>query len=63
MFWGVKKKILETILKMLKKARFSLLIVFAFLSISSALGNFIYLLKVNEIINPASAGYIVRGID
>ncbi|MEJ2066439.1 MAG: nodulation protein NfeD [Deltaproteobacteria bacterium] len=32
-------------------------------AIVSAQGDFIYLLKVDGIINPASAGYIVRGID
>lgn len=48
---------------MLKKVLLSLLVVSAFLSITSAQGNFIYLLKVNEVINPASAGYIVKGID
>ncbi len=48
---------------MLKKVLLSLLVVSSFLSITSAQGNFVYLLKVNEIINPASAGYIVKGID
>ncbi|OGP56466.1 MAG: serine protease [Deltaproteobacteria bacterium RBG_13_52_11] len=48
---------------MLKKVLLSLLIVSAFLTIASAQGNVIYLLKIDGIINPASAGYIVKGID
>lgn len=35
----------------------------AFISVISAQSDFIYLLKVDGIINPASAGHIVKGID
>jgi len=35
----------------------------ALISVISAQSNFIYLLKVDGIINPASAGHIVKGID
>ena len=48
---------------MLKKILLPLVIVVALSAIVSAQGDFIYLLKVDGIINPASAGYIVRGID
>jgi membrane-bound serine protease (ClpP class) len=48
---------------MLKKILLPLVIIVALSAIVSAQGDFIYLLKVNEIINPASAGYIVKGID
>jgi membrane-bound serine protease (ClpP class) len=48
---------------MLKKIFLSLSIVIAFISVISAQSDFIYLLKVDGIINPASAGYIVKGID
>jgi membrane-bound serine protease (ClpP class) len=49
---------------MLKKAFFALIVLSAFFSIVvSAQGNFIYLLKVDGAINPASAEYIVKGID
>jgi membrane-bound serine protease (ClpP class) len=49
---------------MLKKILLSLgIVVVALSAIVSAQGDFIYLLKVDGIINPASAGYIVRGID
>jgi membrane-bound serine protease (ClpP class) len=48
---------------MLKKILLPLVIIVALSAIVSAQGDFIYLLKVDGIINPASAGYIVRGID
>jgi membrane-bound serine protease (ClpP class) len=48
---------------MLKKVFLSLLIVSALLTIVSAQGNLIYLLEIDGIINPASAGYIIKGID
>ena len=48
---------------MLKKIFLSVFILVAFISFISAQSNFIYLLKVEGIINPASAGHIVKGID
>jgi membrane-bound serine protease (ClpP class) len=48
---------------MLKKILLPLIIIVALSAIVSAQGDFIYLLKVDGIINPASAGYIVKGID
>jgi membrane-bound serine protease (ClpP class) len=48
---------------MLKKILLPLVIIVALSAIVSAQGDFIYLLKVDGIINPASAGYIVKGID
>ena len=48
---------------MLKKILLPLIIAVALSAIVCAQGNVIYLLKVDEIINPASAGYIVKGID
>ena len=48
---------------MLKKIILSLFMVAAFISVISAQSDFIYLLKVDGIINPASAGHIVKGID
>jgi membrane-bound serine protease (ClpP class) len=46
-----------------KKILLPLVIVVALSAIVSAQGDFIYLLNVDGIINPASAGYIVKGID
>jgi membrane-bound serine protease (ClpP class) len=48
---------------MLKKILLSLVIFVAFITIISAQGNVIYLLKVDGVINPASAGYIIKGIE
>jgi membrane-bound serine protease (ClpP class) len=48
---------------MLKKIFLSLSILIAFISVISAQTDFTYLLKVDGIINPASAGHIVKGID
>jgi membrane-bound serine protease (ClpP class) len=48
---------------MLKKIFLSLSIFIALISAISAQSEFIYLLKVDGIINPASAGHIVKGID
>jgi membrane-bound serine protease (ClpP class) len=48
---------------MLKKILLPLVIVIALSAIVSAQGDFIYLLKVAGIINPASAGYIIKGIE
>jgi membrane-bound serine protease (ClpP class) len=48
---------------MLKKILLPLIIIAVLSAIVSAQGDFIYLLKVDGIINPASAGYIVKGID
>ncbi len=48
---------------MLKKLLLSLLLLAALISSLSAQGDVVYLLKVDGIINPASAGYIVKGID
>ena len=48
---------------MLKKVFLSLFIVSAWISIISAQNNVIYLLKIDGIINPATAGYITKGID
>jgi membrane-bound serine protease (ClpP class) len=48
---------------MLKKIFLSLSIFIAVISVISAQSDFIYLLKVDGIINPASAGHIVKGID
>jgi membrane-bound serine protease (ClpP class) len=48
---------------MLKKLFLSLFLLAALISILSAQGDFIYLLEVDGIINPASAGHIVKGID
>lgn len=48
---------------MLKKILLPLIIIVALSAIVSAQGDFIYLLKVDGIINPASSGYIVKGID
>jgi membrane-bound serine protease (ClpP class) len=48
---------------MLKKIFLSLSIFIAFISVISAQSDFMYLLKVDGIINPASAGHIVKGID
>jgi len=48
---------------MLQKIFLSLLLVFAFISIISAQSNGIYLLPVDGVINPASAGYIIEGIE
>jgi membrane-bound serine protease (ClpP class) len=53
----------ETRKKMLKKILLSLFIFAAFITLVSAQGNFIYLLKVDGVINPASAGYIIKGIE
>jgi membrane-bound serine protease (ClpP class) len=48
---------------MLKKVFLSLLIVSACISIIFAQNNAVYLLKVEGIINPATAGYITKGIE
>jgi membrane-bound serine protease (ClpP class) len=48
---------------MLKKILLSIVIFVAFITIISAQGNVIYLLKVDGVINPASAGYIIKGIE
>jgi membrane-bound serine protease (ClpP class) len=48
---------------MLKKILLPLIIIVVLSAIVSAQGDAIYLLKVDGIINPASAGYIVKGID
>jgi membrane-bound serine protease (ClpP class) len=48
---------------MLKKILLPLIIIVVLSAICSAQGDFIYLLKVDGIINPASAGHIVKGID
>jgi len=48
---------------MLKKVFLSLFIVSAWISIISAQNNVIYLLKIDGIINPATAGYITKGIE
>jgi membrane-bound serine protease (ClpP class) len=48
---------------MLKKVFFALFLVFACISIISAQNKVIYLLKVDGIINPATAGYITKGIE
>jgi membrane-bound serine protease (ClpP class) len=48
---------------MLKKIFLSLLVIPSVLTIVSAQGPATYLLKIDGIINPASAGYIVKGID
>ena len=47
----------------LKKIVLVLLFVAALITSASAEGTGIYLLKVDGAINPATAGYIVRGID
>ena len=48
---------------MLKKILLSLFIIAAFITISTAQGNVIYLLEVDGVINPATAGYIIKGIE
>jgi membrane-bound serine protease (ClpP class) len=48
---------------MLKKVFFALFLVFACISLISAQNKVIYLLKVDGIINPATAGYITKGIE
>jgi membrane-bound serine protease (ClpP class) len=48
---------------MLKKVFLSLLVLSSFITIVSAQGTVIYLLTIDGIINPASAEYIVKGID
>ena len=48
---------------MSKKILLSLSIFAAFITISTAQGNVIYLLEVDGIINPATAGYIIKGIE
>jgi len=48
---------------MLKKIILSLFIVIACISVTSAQSNGIYLLPVDGVINPASAGYIIEGIE
>jgi membrane-bound serine protease (ClpP class) len=48
---------------MYKKAIFSVLLLVACISGVFAQGDFVYLLKIDGSINPASAGYIVKGID
>jgi membrane-bound serine protease (ClpP class) len=48
---------------MLKKFLLSLFIFAAFITIISAQDNVIYLLEVDGVINPATAGYIIKGIE
>jgi len=48
---------------MLKKIFLAVLVVSAFISVISAQSNGIYLLPVDGVINPASAGYIIEGIE
>ncbi len=48
---------------MFKKVLISLLLIASCISILLAQGDFVYLLKIEEIINPATAGFIIRGIE
>lgn len=48
---------------MIKKIVLSVLLVTAFISVISAQSKSIYLLPVEGVINPASAGYIIEGIE
>jgi len=48
---------------MLKRVFLLFLAFSAFVSILSAQGNFIYLIKIDGIINPATAGFVLEGIE